>query len=343
MSNGDNFQLDGRTVLPMALAGRSSTTPPTIRVLDSRSASDLEAKSLPPLNWVIEGFLPEGLCVLAGKPKVGKSWLALSICAAVANGTPLFDHMPSRPGLAFYMALEDGERRVKNRLKMIEGGFSSNLHYAIAGDFHQMNTEGINELDDWLRRHPTCKLVVIDTLGRVRPSRRKNANDYDEDTTLGGKLQAIALKHHICLLLVHHSRKAPSTDYMDEVLGSTGISGTADVVAVLTRDRGQGGAILQVTGRDLPKELRLSLKFDGDNRLWELPGGIEGGDPVIASQERKAILAVLADKGVPLGPTAVAAILCKKTNNIKQLMYKMSLSKELYCKDGKYELPVYKK
>jgi RecA-family ATPase len=52
----------------------------------TRNAADLQHKTFEPMRWIVPDILPEGLSMLAGRPKIGKSWAALDIATAVASG-----------------------------------------------------------------------------------------------------------------------------------------------------------------------------------------------------------------------------------------------------------------
>ena len=129
--------------------------------------------------------------------------------------------------------------------------------------------------------------MVIDTLARVRPRRRPGADLYEEDAALGAQLQALAIKHSVALVMVHHVRKALADDFLDTVSGSTGLTGVADAVLVLTRQRGEADAVLHVTGRDI-EEASHALQFDPQRGLWSLLGSAE---VYALTKERQTILA----------------------------------------------------
>jgi AAA domain len=134
----------------------------------------------------------------------------------------------------------------------------------------------------WLTDHPDTRLVVIDTLAKIR-KKNKNVDGYTDDDATISELKAIADKLRVAILLIHHTRKAPAEDPFDEVSGTLGLNGAADSLLVLDRRRGEALATLYTTGRDLP-EASLSLRFDDSTCMWSLLGTADGID--ISTRQR---------------------------------------------------------
>jgi AAA domain-containing protein len=77
-----------------------------------RTAAELQRKVFPPIKWIVPGYLAEGCTLLAGRPKLGKSWLALDIGLAVAAGRYVLGEILCEAGDVLCLALEDNERRL---------------------------------------------------------------------------------------------------------------------------------------------------------------------------------------------------------------------------------------
>lgn len=284
------------------------------------SVKDLMAKNLPPVQWIVEGLLPEGLCLIGGKSKVGKSWLALSLCESIATGTPFLGKLPVKQGTAIYLSLEDYERRLKSRLEYIKSQASSNFLYATRDRLQNPRRDGKQFIEDCLQQHTNCKLIVVDTLAKIRPARRRGSNDYDEDTSFGDELQATAHKHHACLTAITHTRKEPAEDYLDTILGSTGVVGTADFIGVLNRGRGENKGRFRAIGRDLGKELDWGLQFRTGSSIWELTDGVLAA---LLSSERMRVVDLLIRIGQPITPTTIAEQLQENLSTIKTRIRRM--------------------
>jgi hypothetical protein len=150
---------------------------------------------------------------------------------------------------------------------------------------------------------------------------------------LGGALQGLAHKFRVSLLVVTHTRKSEAEDALDEVSGTTGITGSADAIMVLKRGRGKSDGTLTLAGRDI-EEQALALKFHPDEGIWELMGDAA---EYALSQQRQEILKVLRENG-PRTIKEVAEIIDKKYANVKRLLLKMANQQEVKSINGKYEI-----
>jgi len=250
------------------------------------SAAALMAMNMPPQRWVIRGILPEGLTIIAGKPKLGKSWLALWLAIAVAKGSQALGRLTTDGGDVLCMLLEDGQRRAKTRLEIAIPDGDAPLRLHVADFWPRFDAGGLHELDMWLEAHKAARLVIIDTLARVRPSQRRNGNAYAEDYAAIQPIKDLAEKHHVAIIVVHHDRKLPSNDVFETVSGTQGLTGAADTLWVLKRERGQYDAVLHVAGRDVDEQ-ELALRGDKDSYTWSLMGDAE---QFRMSDQRKVIL-----------------------------------------------------
>lgn len=232
----------------------------------------LDAQEFPPLRWVVYGVIAEGLTILAGAPKLGKSWLALHLALAVASGGTAFgciDVGRARPVL--YLALEDGHRRLQFRARQLLGDgerIPNRLHIIIKGG--RLELEGA--LMEWLDRHQRDQpLVIVDTLAKLRPATSRSDNAYDADYRFVGRLKDIIdAVTGGAMVLVHHTNKRADGDFLDAVSGTQGIAGAADATVTLRRTRQEKTATLSVTGRDVIESEYSVTSTDG---LWTLDGG----------------------------------------------------------------------
>jgi hypothetical protein len=297
------------------------------------TAAELLGLDLPPISWAVDGLVPEGVTLLAGKPKLGKSWMALGgIAIPVSTGGVALGTRSVEQGDALYMALEDNHRRLKTRLqKLLRGEAPKRLH--IATEWPRMDEGGAEALKRWLEAHPHARLVVVDILKRVRPRTFPNRSVYDADYEALEAMQRLAAEHEVAILVVHHLRKLGAADPLDEISGSTGLSGGADGILVLKRDRGRADACVHVTGREIEEEAELALKWDADLASWTLVGDAE---EYRRSEEQGSILTVLRNSPEWMAPKEVAEILDKNASTVRTLLRKMASSGLVRSENGRY-------
>jgi len=263
------------------------------------TARELLERELPQVKWAISGLLPEGVGILAGKPKLGKSWWALYAAVAVAQGGIVMgeEHgFHCEQGDALVLALEDSERRLQARLRQLlqDGAPPDRLHLELR--WPRDDEGGVEALDAWLGQHPRTRFVVIDTLARFRA--RGGDPKYADDYAAIEGLQALAGRHGVAILLITHYRKAFSEDWIDSVTGTLGIAGAADTILGLERPRGtrgQGEAILHVTGRDV-EERDLALRWDALSAQWVVLGDAE--EYRTTKEMAELVAAIVRDGGV---------------------------------------------
>ena len=225
----------------------------------------LMSQPLTPLNFVVDTLISQGLHILAGSPKVGKSWLALWLAVTVAKGESVWG-MGVKQGTTLYLCLEDSTLRIQNRLFEITEDAPASVHFTTNSDTLGKGLE--EQLRAFLSEHPDTVLVIIDTLQMIRGAGYDNpyASDYRDI----GVLKALADKHRIAILLVHHLRKMNDDDPMNMISGTTGLSGATDSNFVLRKSqRRENTATLYCTGRDIPYR-ELALEFDGEDHVWKL-------------------------------------------------------------------------
>ena len=237
-----------------------------MKKLETMTAEQLQSAPYSPEPFLVEELLPEGLHILAGAPKIGKSWLALWLCLCISQGQPLWNFATTQ-GEVLYLSLEDSFQRIQTRLFDLTEDAPSTLHFAIMADTLKHGLE--QQIEQFLTEHPDTKLVVIDTLQRVR-STGNDSNLYANDYQDIGLLKQLADKRHIAILLIHHLRKLHDDDPMNMISGSAGLSGAADSTFVLQKNsRLANIASLHCTGRDIP-DRTLKLEFGEEDHIWKL-------------------------------------------------------------------------
>ncbi len=236
-----------------------------IKRLQTIDADTLQSTAYEPVSFVVDDLLPLGLHLLAGAPKIGKSWLALWLCLCAAQGKPLWT-FATHPCEVLYLCLEDSFQRIQSRLFDLTEDAPPTLRFAVMSQ--QLHNGLVEQIEQFLKEHPQTRLIVIDTLQRIRTA-GNDANPYASDYRDIGVLKALADKHRIAILLIHHLRKELADDVFSRISGTTAISGAVDSSFTLVEDkRGSGKATLSCIGRDIEYR-ELTLERNAEN-VWEL-------------------------------------------------------------------------
>lgn len=242
---------------------------------DSFDALELQGENVEPPTWVVRDVLPTGLAMLCAPSKIGKSWMMLQLGLAVAEGKDFLDFQTNKCGVLYY-ALEDSKARLKDRMvKMLKGKKApTDLRFAIQAD--TVDDGLLTKIEEEIKSYPNIKLIIVDTLQKVRGKVIKNESMYRGDYREMGRLKEFADKNKICLLFVHHLRKlADEADVFNMISGSTALMGAADSIFIISKKkRTEDTAMLSMTGRDI-QQSDLVISFDKADYKWVVQGTAE--------------------------------------------------------------------
>ena len=216
---------------------------------------------------VIDGLLYSGTYLFAGAPKVGKSFFMAQLAYHISTGQKLWDY-DVRQGTVLYLALEDDYQRLQERMfRMFGVEGTDNLHFAV---YAKQLGAGLDEqLEKFIRDHPDTRLIIIDTLQKIREV-STDAYSYANDYDIVGRMKQFADKNGVCLLLVHHTRKQQAGDKFEMISGTTGLLGCADGAFLMQKEkRTDLSATLEIVGRDQPDQ-KLHLTRDTEKLIWQL-------------------------------------------------------------------------
>lgn len=288
------------------------------------TAPVLQAMRFPPVSYVVPGYVAEGLTLLAGKPKLGKSWLMLDLAIAVARGGFALGNVQCDEGDVLYAALEDNPRRLQRRMTKLLGAFTAwPERITFRTEMPRLDAGGIAHVREWIEGRVKPRLVIVDTLAKVRGMKGAQETNYEGDYRAVGELKALADEMGVAVVLVHHVRKMEAEDPLDTVSGTTGLTGAVDTILVFNRDA--QGVTLYGRGRDI-EEVEAAVRFNAETCRWEVLGE---ASEVRRTDERGSILATLDDADAPMSPTDLAGAIGKPTNNVKQLLFKMAKAGEV--------------
>lgn len=242
---------------------------------------------LPATKFVIKELLPQGLAIIGGAPKVGKSWLMLDWCVRIAKGETIWN-FPTTKGTTLYVSLEDTESRLQERLLSVTDE-APNVFFTT---FSFKIGEGLEEqIKSFVTDHPGTALIVIDTFQMIRNtgSEVSYASDYNEIEIL----KKLAEELKITILLVHHLRKQGDSDPFNMLSGTNGLAGGVDTMFVLDKSkRCSTNATLYCSGRDI-EDREIELRFDKDNCVWNFVSDSSDNPEMLLPDEMQKLIEMM--------------------------------------------------
>lgn len=270
-----------KTTTPNASVGADAVQPllknSTNSITDSSNNCNLKTISMtelydtvyPPRRPIVDNLLYSGTYLFVGAPKIGKSFFMAQLAYTVATGLILWEYEVHQ-GTVLYLALEDDYARLQRRLSRMFGvEETDNLYFATQA---KSVVGGLDEqLEEFVKAHPTVRLIIIDTLQKVREVSGE-CYSYASDYEIVTRLKKFSDSHGICLLVVHHTRKMEAGDSFDMISGTNGLLGAADGAFIMQKKRRTDNiATLDVVGRDQPDQ-ELTLEFDRERCVWNFQG-----------------------------------------------------------------------
>ncbi len=287
--------------------------------------TELRATTFAPIKYIVPGIIVEGLTLLAGKPKMGKSWLVLHAALAVGRGGFTLGEIKCPQGDVLYCALEDNARRLRSRLdKLLPQTMTDDIPLTFITEMPRLAAGGKAVLEEWIASQKNPRLIIIDTLAMIAPiEKKREQTQFSADYMALLELRNLTQSKGIGIIVVCHLRKADADDALDTVSGTLGLTAMADTTLVLRKEG--NSKILYGRGRDMG-DIEKALTFDPSSCLWR----VEGDATVVRmSDQRKVIMECLQEEKAPMAPREIADATGMKGNNIRRLLKKMRADGEV--------------
>lgn len=291
------------------------------------TGAKLARKRFKKVRWLVDSILPEGVTILAARPKTGKTRLALNLAIAVASGKKAFSHYDVEHSEVLFLAADErSERLMAHRLKEMKLGSPKWLHIVTEGI--PLLGEGFEEhLNEWMRLRENTGLIVVDTWGRIKPSKRAGADSYEHDGEYLSKLQGLCRKYGNSTLILHHTKKGGGVETGEEsILGSTALSGGVDTILMLNRTLYSDNCMELTRTSRYDFGVRLTLESVRDGGSWKYLG--ETGDQRV-TEEKKEIWDVLGQSQHPMSVSELVDITGKSRSALSKQLYRMEANGEV--------------
>jgi len=309
--------------------------PPTWRELVF-TALDLQHKQFKPISYVVAGLIPDGLSMLVGRPKIGKSWMALEMATVVASeGGTCLGSRTVEHGNVLYCACEDSQRRLQSRVTKLLGATTKQWpqNLQLATGWRRLDKGGVADIADWIKSVERPRFVILDTLASVKPQR--STQGYQEDYAALEELHHLANDVGIAVLILHHQRKSEAEDPLDTISGTLGLAGCVDTPIILSGT--SQGMTLYVRGRDI-EEAEHAVSFDKATCRWTIKG--DAAEVRMSDTKKKILDALKTASGDGMGPSDIAAATGIDVNTIKQRLHHMTAANEVKKRGpGRYVHP----
>jgi hypothetical protein len=301
------------------------------------TASALQTMTFKPVRYVLPGYIPEGLTILAGKPKIGKSWLLLDLALGATADRFVLGTLKPAQGDVLYLALEDNQRRLQRRLKKIWPSAGANWPESLqmATEWSRIEDGGMERIARWCDAVENPRVICVDTLALFRSLRTGGRQDpYRADYEALSGLQRLAGERQIAIVVAHHLRKSDADDPFDTVSGTLGLTGAADTILIIRR--ASGGVTLHARGRDI-EEVEVALQFEKPTCRWTILG--MAAEVHVSAQRAAIIDALAAEQDGMTVSDIMAAIGSTNRNAIYALLFRMTKDGEVRrLKQGSYAL-----
>lgn len=254
-------------------AERKAPEPP--KPLNMISAPELQRANLPPVQYLVEGMLPEGTGLLTAASKIGKSWMVLDIGLSLAAGAPFLGHKTCRCGV-LYLALEDSLNRLQDRMNKVLGGKPAPEQFYFATEAPKLDAGLLDTLADHLTKHQDTRVIIIDTLQKIRGQALPREGSYAQDYREMETVKTFMDRRGVSVLFVHHNRKMrDDDDPFNMISGTNGLMGVADTSWTITKARRTDEeAVLHITGRDVAQS-DTAIRFDKGSWTWKPLGAVD--------------------------------------------------------------------
>lgn len=309
------------------------------------TAEQLRDKDFPPIRWAVDGLIPEGLTVIAGDPKSGKSLLAVDICSAIASGAECLGNMSCVEGGSIYISMEDPERRVKERIQQ-QCNLWPEKFVLVTGGINPALESFSKTVDEMLMLYPATRAIIVDTMNFIIPEKPQSISDYNHYYSVLTPLQKWAITNHIALIMITHKSKATpgsGDNPFSGILGSVAIQGCADCMIMLSKNHDKEkndktnealpDGFLTITGRDMGSH-RYNLEFDSEAMKW---AAVNKNEKV--SKNTNWLQITQSIKTKMLGPKEISKETKINNSTVKSCLGRMLKQEIVISKDGKYGLP----
>ena len=291
--------------------------------LESYTALELSKMEIEPVKWFIPNFLPSGLTILAGPPKIGKSFFCWNIALAVASGGMAFSSIEiEKPHNVSYLSLEDPDVLLQDRLSMMSDVMPSNLHIVHDMQGKKLDAVGLKIVGQHLDEKES-ELLVVDTWMHVSPDMNIKGTAYDIDYNALIPIQQFSQQRNIGIVLVTHTRKAADIDNVfNQIQGSVGMQAACDTLMMLSHD--SGSKTLHLSGRRIESN---QFAFTIDDGIWKLEGNAQ---EFHSSELRSEILLLLKESGeMGLSARDIIEMTGKNDKTIYSTLRRMVINDEI--------------
>ncbi len=291
------------------------------------SIPDICNMKIEPMKWVVQDVIPlEGVTMLVSPPKSGKSILAYNVVIENATKPKILNYFAAGSRFdTLYIDLEGTKRRTQGYVTNLLGsGVPFPPSVSVVYKWPCISGGGLSKLYDYATYHQNTKLFVVDTFGRIQVgtvSKTNIAYSYKRDVEDIDIFSRFCETMHVSVILIHHTKKTESDDWVSMVSGTYGISGSVDTLLLFKRRKGEFQATLSITGRDVEErqyKLNTNLRKQRINVIGE-----ETDEGIELTDTQRDIVLCLQAYGEPKSPKEISEMVGRSVGSVKRLLANM--------------------
>jgi hypothetical protein len=299
----------------------SQTDKNTSRLPKPKTAKEIASTTYVGPNFVVEDLIPIGLTLLGGSPKSGKTILATAMALAAGTGQPFLSDIRVHRAKVLFISLEDSERRFHTRLSHLALEFPATDDVLFINSWNTEGQDPVELLREYLDENREIGMVIIDPWALFTGQHAAQQSGYKYDYKQVRSIKNLADSRGIAIVIIHHTVKRKSEDWVGDYYGSFAMPGAADALLCIDKARGAETAVLRATGRDVADQTIGIMRAQNGYRWVRFNGSPEEN---AVTPEQSEVLTLLRQTGRPMRLSELVKATGKQAPNLNNILKRLT-------------------